>query len=947
MARSLVIVESPAKAKTINRYLGKDFIVKSSVGHIRDLPVGGQAASDPKTRAKEAAKTRKLSPAQKAEHQRRRARERLVKRMGVDPQGDWNADYQVLPGKEKVVEELTRLAANAETIYLATDLDREGEAIAWHLRETIGGDRSRYRRVVFNEITRKAIQEAFAEPGELNMNRVNAQQARRFLDRVVGFELSPLLWAKVARGLSAGRVQSVAVRLVVEREREIRAFVPEEYWEGFADLSRGGDGQDQAPRRFQVIKDGGENFRPGDGDTAREAMSRLEQRTFTVKNREDRPTRSRPSAPFITSTLQQAASTWLGFSVKKTMTLAQRLYEAGYITYMRTDSTNLSGDALAACREFIVKQYGSDYLPEQPQRYASKDDAQEAHEAIRPSNVGTRPDMLTGVDPDAVRLYRLVWAQFLRCQMPAAQYLSTSVQVEAGEFELRIRGRILQFDGYTRVPLSERQDKDEDPPLPDYAVGEALELAGVEPVQHFTKPPPRYSEASLVRELEKRGIGRPSTYAAIISTIQERGYVSLRTRRFHAEKIGELVTDRLIEQFKNLMDYGFTAELEEELDRVAEGDLEWRRVLNEFYGDFSTRLEEAQDPDKGMRTNQPTDTDIACERCGRHMQIRNASTGVFLGCSGYGLPPKERCTNTMNLVSGDEVVDEEKDEEGESRLLRAKHRCPKCAAPMDSYLIDETRKLHICGNNPDCAGFEVENGQFRIKGYEGPVIECDKCGADMQLKSGRFGKYFGCTSETCKNTRKLLRSGEPAPPKADPVPMPELRCEKVDDYYLLRDGASGIFLAASQFPKNRETRAPLVAEIKPHANELDPKFKYLLDAPEADPDGRPTVIRFSRKDRSQYVQSEVDGKATGWRALYQDGRWVAEDNRSQGSSGTGRKKAKAKAKPKAKAKAKAKARAKPKRKAGTKARGSAKGGKAQAEAAEGDAANGRETQRSE
>jgi DNA topoisomerase-1 len=548
---------------------------------------------------------------------------------------------------------------------------------------------------------------------------------------------------------------------------------------------------------------------------------------------------------------------------------------------MRTDSTNLSGEAVASCRDYLGKQFGERYVPQVPQSYASKADAQEAHEAIRPTNIGTRPEVLTGVDDDAVRLYRLIWAQFLRCQMPPAEYLSTSVQIEAGEFELRVRGRILQFDGYTRVPLADRRDKEEDPPLPDYRVGETLELVRVEPVQHFTKPPPRFSEASLVRELEKRGIGRPSTYAAIISTIQDRGYVTLRSRRFHAEKIGELVTDRLMEQFKNLMDYGFTAELEEELDRVAEGDLEWRRVLDEFYGDFSTRLDEAADPTAGMRANLPTDTDIACERCGRPMQIRNASTGVFLGCSGYGLPPKERCTNTVNLIPGDEVVDADKDEEGESRLLRSKHRCPKCDSVMDSYLIDENRKLHICGNNPDCSGYEVEQGQFRIKGYEGPVIECDKCGADMQLKSGRFGKYFGCTNEDCRNTRKLLRSGEPAPPKADPVPMPELRCEKVDDYYLLRDGASGIFLAASQFPKNRETRAPLVKEIRPHANELDPKFKYLLDAPAEDPDGRPTVIRYSRKDKAQYVQSEEDGKATGWRAVHRDGRWVAEDGRSK------------------------------------------------------------------
>ncbi len=869
MARSLVIVESPAKAKTINRYLGKEFVVKSSVGHIRDLPTGGKAV-DPKARAKEAAKTKALSPAKREAYKKKRAREQLVRRMGINPDKNWAATYEILPGKEKVVDELTKLAKNADAVYLATDLDREGEAIAWHLRETIGGNPERYRRVVFNEITRKAIEEAFENPGDLDMDQVYAQQARRFLDRVVGFELSPLLWAKVARGLSAGRVQSVAVKLIVEREREIRAFVPEEYWEAFADLLREG-GSD--PIRFQVTKVNGENFRPNDEETTEAALAKLRESDYVVTERNDRPTRSRPNAPFITSTLQQAASTRLSFSVKKTMTMAQRLYEAGYITYMRTDSTNLSSEAVTGVREFINELHGADYLPDEPRVYAAKEDAQEAHEAIRPSNVETRTEHLTGVDPDAVRLYDLIWRQFVACQMTDARYLSTSITVGADEYELRVRGRILQFDGFTKVqpPAS---SKDENKPLPDLAEGEALTLKDLEGVQHFTKPPPRFGEASLVRELEKLGIGRPSTYAAIISTIQDRGYVTLNNKRFHAEKIGELVTDRLSENFADLMDYGFTASMEERLDQIAEGDARWNEVLDNFYGDFSNKLDVARDPEDGMRTNEPTDTDIDCPTCARHMQIRTGSTGVFLGCSGYGLKPKERCTTTLNLIPGDEAVDVEQDDEGESKLLRSMHKCPKCKTNMLSYLVDETRKLHICGNNPDCSGFEVEKGQFKIKGYDGPVLECDKCGAEMQLKSGRFGKYFGCTD--CKNTRKLLRNGEPAPPKADPVPMPELKCEKVDDFYLLRDGASGIFLAASQFPKHRETRAPKIIEIKPHANELDPKFMYLLDAPEFDAEGNPTVVRYSRKTKEQYVQTEIDGKATGWKAFYKDGNWVVE-----------------------------------------------------------------------
>ena len=842
MARSLVIVESPAKAKTINRYLGKEYVVKSSVGHIRDLPTGSKPV-DPKARAKEAAKTKALTPAKREAYKKKRAREQLVRRMGVNPDKNWEASYEILPGKEKVVTELSKLAEKCDAIYLATDLDREGEAIAWHLQETIGGEPDRYRRVVFNEITRKAIQEAFEAPGELDMDQVHAQQARRFLDRVVGFELSPLLWAKVARGLSAGRVQSVAVRLIVEREREIRAFIPEEYWEAFADLRRDGSDNDI---RFQVVRGNGENFRPGSEEETNTALEQLRAAEFAVAKREDRPTRSKPSAPFITSTLQQAASTRMSFSVRKTMTMAQRLYEAGYITYMRTDSTNLSTEAVSAVREHIGEQYGADYLPDDPRVYTAKEDAQEAHEAIRPSNVGTKPEHLTGVDDDAVRLYDLIWRQFVACQMTDARYLSSSITVAAADYELRVRGRIMQFDGHTRVqPPASR--KEEDTPLPDLAEGEVLTLQDLEGIQHFTKPPPRYGEASLVRELEKLGIGRPSTYAAIISTIQDRGYVTLDNRRFHAEKIGELVTDRLVENFSDLMDYGFTASMEERLDDIAEGRTQWSGVLDNFYGDFSAKLETARDKDSGMRTNEPTDTDVPCGTCGRHLQIRTGSTGVFLGCSGYGLKPKERCTATVNLIPGEEAVDLDADDEGESKLLRSMRSCPKCGTNMLSYLVDEGHKLHVCGNNPDCSGFEVEEGQFKIKGYDGPVLECDKCGAEMQLKSGRFGKYFGCTE--CKNTRKLLRNGEPAPPKADPVPMPELQCEKVDDYYLLRDGASGIFLAASQFPKHRETRAPKVVELKPHANELDPKFKYLLDAPEQDPDGNPAVIRFARKNQ--------------------------------------------------------------------------------------------------
>jgi len=867
MGKSLVIVESPAKAKTINKYLGNEYVVKSSIGHIRDLPTSGSASAtkEPVKRGKAAAgEAPALSPKEKAKRQ-------LFARMGVDPEHGWKAKYEILPGKEKVVEELRRLAKEADTIYLATDLDREGEAIAWHLRESIGGDDSRFKRVVFNEITKKAIQEAFSKPGKLDINRVNAQQARRFLDRVVGYMVSPLLWAKIARGLSAGRVQSVAVKLVVEREKEIRAFVPEEYWEVHADLGT----TKGANVRFEVARENGAAFKPLNEAQAMAALATLKAASFSVSKREDKPTSSKPSAPFITSTLQQAASNRLGFGVKKTMMMAQRLYEAGYITYMRTDSTNLSADAVSMVRGFIESEFGKKYLPANPIAYSSKEGAQEAHEAIRPSDVNLKPTQLSGMERDAERLYELIWRQFVACQMPPAEYLSTTVTVTAAQFELRAKGRILKFDGYTRV-MPQLSKPGDDDVLPEMTQGEALKLVKLDPSQHFTKPPARYSEASLVKEMEKRGIGRPSTYAAIIGTIQDRGYVALHNRRFYSEKMGDIVTERLSESFSNLMDYGFTAGMEEHLDDVAQGEREWKHVLDEFYGDFKKKLEVAEAGEGGMRANQPTLTDIACRDCGRPMTIRTASTGVFLGCSGYALPPKERCKATINLVPGDEIAADDEGE-SESRVLLGKHRCPICSTAMDAYLLDETRKLHICGNNPDCSGYEVEQGQYRIKGYEGPSLDCDKCGNQMQLKTGRFGKFFGCTNSECKNTRKLLKNGEAAPPKMDPVKMPELKCEKVNDTYILRDGASGLFLAASQFPKNRETRAPLVIELIPHRDEIDPKYHFLCDAPQKDPQGRAAVVRYSRKTKEQYVQTEVDGKPTGWRAFYDGNKWTVED----------------------------------------------------------------------
>ncbi|HEI8818297.1 TPA: type I DNA topoisomerase [Serratia marcescens] len=861
MGKALVIVESPAKAKTINKYLGSDYVVKSSVGHIRDLPTSGSASKKSADSTEDKAK-KKVKKDEKAA---------LVNRMGVDPYHGWKAHYEILPGKEKVVAELKSLAENADHIYLATDLDREGEAIAWHLREVIGGDDKRFSRVVFNEITKNAIQQAFKQPGELNIDRVNAQQARRFMDRVVGYMVSPLLWKKIARGLSAGRVQSVAVRLVVERERDIKAFVPEEYWELHADLLAKGE----TALQMEVTHAHDKPFKPVNREQTHAAVKLLEKARYTVLDREDKPTSSKPGAPFITSTLQQAASTRLSFGVKKTMMMAQRLYEAGHITYMRTDSTNLSQDALNMVRGYIGDNFGDKYLPKVPNQYSSKENSQEAHEAIRPSDVNVLAEQLKDMEADAQKLYQLIWRQFVACQMTPAQYDSTTLTVKAGDYQLRAKGRTLRFDGWTKVMPALRKG-DEDRTLPYVEIGSELDLQKLIPSQHFTKPPARYSEASLVKELEKRGIGRPSTYASIISTIQDRGYVRVESRRFYAEKMGEIVTDRLEENFRELMNYDFTARMEDGLDEVANNQAEWKAVLDEFFVDFSEQLETAEkDPEEGgMRPNQMVMTSIDCPTCGRKMGIRTASTGVFLGCSGYALPPKERCKTTINLVPEAEVLNILEGDDAETNALRARRRCKKCGTAMDSYLIDNQRKLHVCGNNPACDGYEIEEGEFRLKGYDGPVVECDKCGSEMHLKMGRFGKYMGCTNENCKNTRKILRNGDVAPPKEDPVPLPELPCEKSDAYFVLRDGAAGVFLAANTFPKSRETRAPLVEELARFKDRLPEKLRYLADAPVADAEGNKTLVRFSRKTKQQYVSSEKDGKATGWSAFYVDGKWV-------------------------------------------------------------------------
>ena len=865
MSKSLVIVESPAKAKTISKYLGSEYIVESSVGHIRDLP------KKPSPNSKRASIPKDLSAEEKLRRKAINDRNRLIRRMGIDPDNGWTADWQIIPEKEKVIKLLKKAAKDVEHIYLATDLDREGEAIAWHLREALGPEKYKYSRVRFNQITKSSIIDSFNDPKDIDLDLVKAYRARRFLDKVIGFELSPLLWKKIARGLSAGRVQSVALRVLDERERLIQEFIPEEFWEVSMNLLK-----NEINIPFYLNRKKSEPLLKE--EEARNIENLVKNTDLSINEIIKKPVKTKPRAPFITSTLQQAASTKLSFNVKRTMRVAQKLYEAGHITYMRTDAPSLSKESIQDARNFIGERFGEKYLTNAPRIYSSTDNAQEAHEAIRPTNAYMTSDDLMNQTEEEKRLYQLIWQQYIACQMPDAEYLSTSAKINVDEYIFSAKGREIIFDGYTKVSQAIKSDNDDI--LPPLEEGEILNLDEVRLDKKFTKPPSRYSEAALVKELEKKGIGRPSTYANIISTIQDRGYVEIQNRRFFVKKIGHIVAERLIESFDDIMDYEFTANLENNLDRVARGELDWKNVLDEFYSAFQKDLVLASD-ENGMRGNRATPTDITCT-CGKtNMVIRNSSNGVFLGCSGYQNTGDDKCKKTLNLISGDEAISIDDSEEAENLLI--KKRCSKCGTSMDNYLIDENRKLHVCGKNPDCDGHLVEDGQFKIKGYDGPTLECHKCGSDMQLKTGRFGKYFGCLNDNCGATRALQRNGEPKPLTMEPIELPDLKCIKCEDHYLLRDSMKGLFLAASQYPKNRETRAPMVDEIKDLKDQFinacrflpdKDKHLYLLSAPEKDKDGNPYVIRYNRTDDIHYVASEKDGKKTKWTAIFSNGEWV-------------------------------------------------------------------------
>ena len=722
MAKNLVIVESPAKAKTIGKYLGKDFAVKASLGHVKDLP---------------------------------------KKDLSVDVDHDFKPVYEVIEGKKKLIAELKTAAKGADNIYLAADPDREGEAICFHLQEELQGTESKkkagphFYRVMFNEITKNAIQKAFETPLSVNLHLVDAQQARRVLDRLVGYKISPLLWDKVRRGLSAGRVQTVALRLIVDREREIRAFVKQEYWTIDVNFAS------KKPLQWtaHLAKRNDENVEIKDQAASEAIVTALEGADYVVRSVANREKRRHPVPPFITSTLQQESSRKLRFSVKRTMMLAQKLYEGvelgqdegpvGLISYMRTDSTRVSNDALDEVRGMIAERYGTEYHPEKPNFYKSKKDAQDAHEAVRPTSALRTPESVAKfLAEDELKLYRLIWMRFVASQMTPAVFDQTTIEVDAkgrdgAAYLLRATGSVPKFDGFLKVYEEGKDQKDEDDEelkskLPAVTAGEKLKFKSIDPAQHFTEPPPRFNEATLVKELEADGVGRPSTYASILSTIQDREYVKKEGGKFIPTELGMVVTDLLLESFSDLFDATYTARMEAELDEIEEGKLDWRVSMSEFYGRFEKDLEHAERHMTNIkRMEKPTD--LVCDKCGKPMVIKWGKHGSFIACTGY-----PECTNTRELqvdlpdVDGADLTEQD-----------AAEYCDNCGRPM---VLKKGRfgQFLACSGYPDCKTTK-QLGQAQ-KPKDEPLEEvCPQCGSKMVKKFGRFGEFVACSSyPTCK-----------------------------------------------------------------------------------------------------------------------------------------------------------------------------------------------------
>lgn len=850
MYKSLVIVESPVKAKTINQYLGDKYIVKSSIGHVRDLL---------KNQPKKIKKTKNSF----FEHHEKKL---LIQQMGINPYENWNVEYHILPGKEKIINELKNIANKVDHIYLATDLDREGEAIAWHLKEVIGGDSSKFIRVVFNEITKHSIEKAFQNTGQINMNRVYAQQARRFMDRIVGYMISPLLWKKICRGLSAGRVQSVAVRIITEREDEIKNFISKEYWKlnvSFISFEKKNILMEVTHYKNKILT-------LHDEKEVNLIIEKLKNQSFFVTDRKEKILYRKPPAPFITSTLQQASSLHLGFSVKKTMFLAQKLYEEGYITYMRTDSFFLSDYAIKKVRSYIKNYYGINFLPETPNIYLNKKNSQEAHEAIRPTDIEITDINQNKMNSDSIKLYKLIWNQFVACQMKPEKYKSIIIKVIVDKFKLKTSGNMMLFEGWTKILKTQKSIQNR---LLDCKIGDNLFIEKFLPIQMFTKPSPRFNEASLVRELEKKGIGRPSTYANIITRIKDKGYLKVEKNKFYATKIGAILITQLKKCFTDLVDYDFTARMEQKLDQISDNKISWKKVLDMFFKNFLKQFEQAKKPPEngGMANNITILTNINCDNCNKKMGIKTAITGVFLSCSGYNLKSEERCKHTINLIS---LNDFNLAKKNDCFKKEPKRKCEKCNLIMDDYLINENLKIYICCNSPICTIYYIEKGKFESFFNSSKKLYCEKCQNNMLLKIGKFGKFFMCVNKTCKNTRKILPNGEISKPKLAPIPFPNILCTKSEAWFVLREGISGIFFAAHTFPKSKETRSPYVEELFQFKHLLPERLHYLADAPKIDEEGNKAIVCFDKLNKRQYVASKKENKFTGWSAFFIKNKWI-------------------------------------------------------------------------
>ncbi len=861
MPKALVIVESPTKAKTINKYLGKQFVVKASLGHIKDLP---------------------------------------KKDLAVDIEHGFEPRYEVIEGKKKLISELKTAAKGVENIYLAADPDREGEAICYHLQEELqkkGGPH--IFRVMFNEITKKAIEKAFEKPGQVNVSLVDAQQARRVLDRLVGYKISPLLWDKVRRGLSAGRVQTVALRLIVEREREIRAFLPKEYWTLDADLNA-----KKAPvLSARLMRIGDQTAEVGSQQASNEILAALEGASYTVNSVATREKKRNPVAPFITSTLQQESSRKLRFSVKRTMMLAQRLYEGvdigaesvGLITYMRSDSTRVSDDAVADARHFIEERYGREFLPDAPNVFKSKKGAQDAHEAIRPTSMAYAPEVVEKyLAEDEMKVYRLIWNRFVACQMMPALYDQTTIDVSAQgnnglNYTFRATGSVRKFEGFLKVyeegkDQIDEEDEEEKHRLPKVEEGELLHLKILRPEQHFTEPPPRYNEATLVKRLEADGVGRPSTYASILSTIQEREYVKKEGGRFTPTELGMVVTDLLLESFDDIFDVKYTAQMEEELDEIEEGTRDWRQAMSEFYDRFDKDLKHAEEHMVDIkRMEKPTD--LTCEKCGKPLVIKWGKHGSFFACTGYpDFSPRNAEGDIEKLEKEIAVRHDRLMKDIQARLEKIRtwksweehpgveiswgpdskfihhpdFRLPRNVRDrleqqnqaiaqhlQKDYAIVQVRLAKILARYARMSDFYAVELQETFEGVklswrrkdelctytreltvdlpdvdkvdlseQGEEEYCENCGRPMVLKKGRFGTFFACSGyPECKTTKQIGGAQ-----KKPDQPLDE-KCPTCGNNLVLKSGRFGEFTACSNYPTCKYVKQKTIGVKCPECTE--------------------------------------------------------------------------------------------------------------------------------